>query len=156
MWYALACTLILLGLVGVVVPVLPGGPLMFAGIVALAWADGFARIGWPTLVVAGLLMLAMWGIDIAAGLLGARKYGASWWGTGGALVGLLAGIPFGIVGIIVGPIVGAVALEWVKHRDIKRATQAGKGTLIGFVFGAFLKLLLAFAMLGVALAGWMM
>jgi uncharacterized protein YqgC (DUF456 family) len=152
---AVAVILMAVGLVGVVVPALPGGPLIFAGVVTLAWADGFDRVGWPALVVAGILLLLMWGVDVGAAMLGAKRYGASRWGIAGGFLGLLAGLPFGILGILAGPVIGAVALEWAKNKDLRKAAQVGKGTFIGFVLGAALKVALAFAMIGVAAVAYL-
>ncbi len=149
--YAIGVILILTGLVGLVLPALPGAPLMFAGIFSVAWADDFTRIGWRGLVVMGLLAALISVIDFAAEFVGAKKFGASWWGLLGAFLGLVAGLflfpPFGI---IIGPVVGAVLLEYVAEPDLKRAGKVGAGTAIGFVVGTALKYGLAFVLLGLA------
>lgn len=154
MLYALGIVLILVGLAGIVLPAIPGGPLIFAGILTVAWAGGFDRIGWPSLLVVGLLALLTTATDIVASLVGAKRYGASWWGLAGAVLGLFCGLPFGLLGVVIGPVVGAVALELIKDRDLARATRVGKGTFFGFVLGTAVKYALALAMLGTALLAW--
>ncbi|MDX1388432.1 MAG: DUF456 domain-containing protein [Acidobacteriota bacterium] len=148
--YVIGGILILAGLVGLVLPALPGAPLMFAGIFSVAWADGFTRIGWPGLVVMGLLAVLISVIDFAAEIVGARKFGASYWGLLGAFLGFVAGLAFLPFGIIIGPIVGAVLFEYLKEPDLKRAGKVGVGTMIGFVVGTALKYALAFVLLGLA------
>lgn len=124
-----------LGLVSMVMPAVPSLGVVFLGVTLVAWADGFARIGWGTL--AALLVLTVVGslADNAAALLGARRAGASAWGVVGSGVGLLAGLPFGLVGVILGPAVGAFALEFLRNPDLRRAGMAGLGGLAGFALG---------------------
>src|SRR5204863_3591329 len=98
LWYALATVLILAGLAGTVLPVIPGAPLMFLGMAVVAWVDGFQRIGWITLaVLAGLTALSVV-TDFAAGALGAKGSGASRIAFLGAALGALVGVFFGPFG----------------------------------------------------------
>lgn len=147
--WLLAGLLILVGLAGLVLPVLPGIPLVYAGLFLLAWAEDFVYVGWVTLTVLGLLTLLSYGIDFLATALGARKYGASPRAVTGAAVGALVGVFFGLAGIILGPFLGAMAGEFSRRATFKTATQAGVGATLGLLFGALLKIALAFAMLGV-------
>jgi len=141
--YVVGVMLALLGLVGLVLPGVPGAPLIYLGIVGIAWADGFERIGPAGLLTTALIALAISIIDYTAGIIGARRFGASYWGLLGAFLGLLAGIPLGLPGLIVGPIVGAILLEYLKEPDFKRAGKVGAGTLLGFVVGTAVKYALA-------------
>lgn len=152
--YAIGILLIALGFVGLVLPVLPGGPLIFLGVLAVAWADGFSRIGFAGLVVIAAFAVVLSLVDYLAGVVGARRFGASYWGLLGAFLGLLAGLPFGLPGLVVGPIAGAVVLELLRERDVERAAKVGLGTLVGFVVGTALKYAIAFVMLGVAFVLW--
>ena len=153
--YALAVLLVLGGLVGVVAPVLPGGPLIFAGILLVAWADGFARIGWAPLVLCAVLTVLMALADWVSAALGAKRVGASRWGIAGAFAGVIAGMFFGLPGILLGPFVGAALFEYLRDRDLARAARVGGGTTLGFLLGTAVKYALAAAMLGVALAAWL-
>jgi hypothetical protein len=155
-WFLLGVLLMLAGLAGLLLPALPGMPLVFAGALAVAAADGFARVGWFPLTVIALLAVLGIVVDHAAGVLGARKAGASWWGMAGAVLGLLVGLPFGLPGIILGPGIGAVALEYARNQEFRRAAKAGGGVLLGFLVGTVLKYAIAAVMIGVlVLAYWM-
>jgi hypothetical protein len=141
---------ILAGIVGLFLPVIPGSILLFGGILAIAAADGFARISVGTVVAVGILSAAAFAVDYLAGVLGARKLGASKWGILGAIAGLVVGLPFGLLGIVLGPALGAVAAEYVVDRDFKRATKAGSGAFVGFLVGMVAKIALACTILGIA------
>jgi len=147
--WLLAGLLILVGLAGLVLPVLPGIPLVYIGLFLLAWAEDFVYVGWITLTVLGLLTLLSYGIDFLATALGAKKYGASPRAVAGAAVGALVGVLFGLAGIILGPFLGAMAGEFSRRASFKTATQAGLGATLGLLFGALFKIALAFTMLGV-------
>ncbi len=151
--YALGALALLAGLAGVVLPVLPGSLLLFGGAVLVAWAEGFTRVGWPTLVVAGLLAAAIWAVDWLASALGAKVSGASKWAVAGATVGLLVGMFFGPAGILLGPAVGAVVLEYWKDPDFEKALKAGAGTFVGFLVGSVVKVALAFVLVGAVIVG---
>lgn len=151
MLYVVGFALVVVGIAGLVLPALPGGLLILGGAVVVAWAEGFVRVGWGALVVVGLLCLATWVVDFVAGVLGARAFGASGWSILGASVGLLAGLFLGLPGIILGPAVGAIAFEYAKNPDLKKAAKAGAGAFVGFVLGSAAKVALAFVAVGVLL-----
>lgn len=146
-WYTVAAALIIVGLLGTILPVLPGLPLMFAGMWLAAWVDGYQHITAPTLVVLGLLVLLSIGVDLLASLVGAQRAGASRKGLFGAGVGSVVGLFFGLPGLIAGPLLGAAAGEMAHGRDWQHASRIGLGTWLGLLLGAILKLALAFAML---------
>jgi len=155
MWYVLAVVLALVGVAGLIVPVLPGVPLLFAGMLLAAWADGFEHLSWPTLTVLGVLTLLSVAIDVLASVFGARRVGASRLALVGALIGGLAGVLFMPIGLFAGPFAGALAGELVSSRHVGKATKVGVGTSLGILVGMALKLALAAAMFGVfALAWW--
>jgi uncharacterized protein YqgC (DUF456 family) len=120
LWTA-AVVLVAAGIAGIVLPALPGTALIFAGLLLGAWADGFTRVGWPTLLVAGLIGLATYFVDFVAAGFGTKRVGASSRAAVGAGLGTILGLFFGIPGIIIGPFVGAVAGELTVHRDYARA-----------------------------------
>lgn len=147
--WILAVSLVVAGLAGLVMPVIPGAPLLFLGLVAAAWAEGFAYVGWLTLTILGILCLLAYLVDFAAGAFGARHFGASGRAVIGAGLGAVAGFFFGLIGVVIGPFIGAVAGELTVHRDLKRAGKAGLGTALGLALGAAAKIALAFSMLGI-------
>lgn len=145
--WLIAAALIVIGLLGTFLPVLPGLPVMFAGMWLAAWADGYTRIGAGTLVVLGLLVLVAIAVDFFASLVGARRVGASNKGMLGAGVGGVLGLFFGLPGLVAGPFLGAAAGEMAHGREWREATRIGVGTWIGLLLGAVFKLGLAVAML---------
>jgi uncharacterized protein YqgC (DUF456 family) len=151
--YVLGVLALLVGLAGVVVPVLPGPLALFGGVLLIAWAGQFQLLGTPTLVVTGVLAALMVAADWVAAVLGAKAFGASRWAMIGSTVGLLVGLFFGPVGFLLGPVVGAVVFELWKDPDLQKALRAGAGTFIGFLVGSVVKVVLAFLLLGALLAG---
>lgn len=147
--WLLAALLIALGFAGLILPLVPGIPLVFAGLVLLAWAENFAYVGWLTLTLLGGLALLSYGIDFLASALGAKRFGASPRAVAGAALGALGGLFFGLPGIVLGPFVGAVIGEFSQRATLKAAMHAGVGATLGLLFGALLKIALAFSMLGV-------
>ncbi len=154
--YVLGVLALLAGLAGVVLPVLPGAVALWGGVWFIAWAGDFQLVGAPTLTVTGVLALLIIASDWAATALGAKAFGASRWAMAGAAIGLLVGLLFGPVGIVLGPVIGAVALELWKDPDLEKALKAGMGTLVGFLAGSVVKVMLAFLLLGVLLVGLLM
>lgn len=148
MW-VLAIVLIAGGLLGLVLPALPGPVLMFAGFVAGAWAEDFQHIGAGTLTLLGIMAALAYVLDFIAGSFGASRYGASGRAAFGAAIGAVVGIFFGLIGVLVGPFIGAVLGEISAQKDLRSAGRAGFGATVGMVLGAAAKLALGFAMLGV-------
>ena len=161
LYYLIAALLILVGLIGTVLPALPGLPLVFVGMLLAAWAGGFEQVGVPMLVLLGVLTLASLAVDFWATALGAKRVGASRKAIWGAMLGTFAGVFFGPIGLLLGPFVGALVGELLHRRslggaDLGDAAKIGLGTWLGILFGVVLKLGLAFAMLGLfALAWWL-
>ncbi len=104
--WILALLLVLAGIAGAVLPVIPGAPLVFGGLLLAAFVDHFEKVGWFPLVVIGFLMVLTFVVDVVATSLGAKKAGASPLALVGAGVGTVAGLFFGFVGVIVGPFAG--------------------------------------------------
>ncbi|MDQ3039553.1 MAG: DUF456 domain-containing protein [Pseudomonadota bacterium] len=161
LYYLIAAALVVIGLIGTVLPAIPGLPLVFAGMLLAAWAGGFEQVGIPMLVLLGLLTLVSLAVDFWATALGAKRVGASRKAIIGAMLGTLAGLFFGPLGLLIGPFAGALAGELLHRRRLDRAdlgdaARIGLGTWLGILFGIALKLGLAFAMLGLfALAWWL-
>ena len=154
LYYALAVILVLVGIGGVILPALPGLPLVFAGMLLAAWAGDFQQIGWFPLVVLGVMTLLSVAVDFFATMMGAKRVGASRKALIGAMVGTFAGLFFGPIGLFVGPFVGALLGELWHGREIGQATKVGLGTWLGILLGIVLKLGLAFGMLGLFVFAW--
>ncbi|HSN19468.1 MAG TPA: DUF456 domain-containing protein [Usitatibacter sp.] len=149
---ALAILLVIAGLAGTVLPVLPGALLVFAGLVVAAWADDFARVGFGGLAIIAALGLISMGVDFLGSILGAKRVGASPQALAGAAIGALAGLFFGVPGLVLGPFVGAVLGELLARGGLIRAGKVGLGTSLGLLLAAVAKLVLAFAMIAVFVA----
>lgn len=148
LWLA-ALALVALGVVGTVLPALPGALLVFGGIALAAWIDDFTRIGVVTLAILGALTVAAWATDLVAAAAGARKVGASWLAIAGATIGTVAGVFTGIVGLVFLPLAGAALGEYLARRDLARAGKVGFATWLGLVIGTAVKVAIVFTMLGV-------
>lgn len=161
LFHVLAALLVLVGLAGVVLPALPGLPLVFAGMLLSAWADDFQRVGPWSLGALGLLTAISFVVDFWATAVGAQRVGASRLALVGAVVGTFVGLFFGLPGLFAGPFVGAVAGELLSRRDLRlaglgQATRVGFGTWVGIALGVALKLALTVLMLAIfALAWWL-
>jgi uncharacterized protein YqgC (DUF456 family) len=145
--WVLAVVLIFAGVSGLVLPMMPGAPLLFLGLVVAAWADNFTYVSTGGLTVLGLLALLTYAVDIIAGAFGAKKFGASKQAIVGAAVGTLLGLFFMPVGILLGPFLGAVTGELIAQKKLLEAGASGLGATIGLLLGAVAKLILAFMML---------
>ena len=145
----LAIVLVIIGLVGTVLPALPGVPLIFGGLLLIAYQDGFNKVGVITLIVLGILAVLAFVIDYLAAVFGAKRAGASRLAIIGAIVGTLLGLFFGFVGLIIGPFVGAVAGEFIARQNAVQAGKVGLATWLGIVIGVAAKLGIAFLMVGI-------
>jgi len=153
---AILCSvLMIVGLIGVFAPILPGLPLAWLGFFIYAIGTGFERINVPTVIVFFVLMVLILVIDFLAPMLGAKKFQASKWGILGAFLGLIVGIiAFGFWGIILGPFIGALVAELIARRQLKGAFKPAVGTLVGFIAGALLKVVYLLIMGGFFIASW--
>jgi len=143
----LAVILVLLGLAGTVLPVLPGVLLVFGGLFLAAWAENFQHVGAVGLTIIGLLALLAFAADFMASLLGAKRVGASPLALAGAAIGGVAGVFFGIVGVFAGPFIGAVAGEYLARGRLVQAGKVGLGTWLGLLVAAVAKVAIAFLMI---------
>ncbi|MGQ9620422.1 MAG: DUF456 domain-containing protein [Bacteroidales bacterium] len=137
--------LMILGLIGCLVPVLPGPPISYAGILLLHFTK-FGNFSKGTLIILAAVAIAVTILDYLVPIWGTRKFGGSKYGMRGATVGLIIGLFLGPAGIILGPLIGAIVGELIFKDDIKYAMKAGIGSLLGFLTGIGLKLAASFVM----------
>jgi uncharacterized protein YqgC (DUF456 family) len=147
--WILGVALIIIGITGLFLPVIPGAVVLFAGLAVAAWADDFAYAGWKTLTALGVLALLTFPADFLASAFGAKRYGASPRAVTGAVIGAVIGIFFGLPGVLIGPFLGAVMGELLTQRHLGKAGRAGIGATLGLVLGVAAKLAIAFTMLGI-------
>lgn len=136
---ALGIIAIILGIIGCLVPVLPGPPLSFIGLLLLH-VSKFAQFTSTTLIIFAVIAIVVTILDYLVPVWGKKKFGGSKYGTRGATVGLIIGLFLGPVGIIAGPLIGAFVGEMIFKDDVRYAFNAGFGSLIGFLTGIGLKL----------------
>jgi uncharacterized protein len=150
----LAAALIVVGLVGAIVPMLPGIPLIFTGIWLIAGVDGYRHLGLGWLL--GIAAVGAVGLltDLLAGALGAKRMGASSQAVCGALIGTLIGLFFGIPGLLFGPFFGAVIGELSAGNSVLRSAHAGVSVWVGLIFGTIIKLVSSLMMVALFGAGW--
>ncbi len=129
-------------------------PILYTGLLLTAWADDFQRVGLPTLLVLALLAVVAWSIDLSAGALGAKRYGASRQAVIGTMMGTLTGLFFGLPGILLGPLLGAFIGELLVGTSARHAGRIGLATWLGLTLGLLFKLALCFVMIGLFTLVW--
>ena len=121
-WWLFAIVLMALGLIGTVIPIVPGTTIILAAAVVHRVALGADRsLGMSALIAMLVLTLVTYAIDAAAGYLGAKRFGATKWGLIGGAAGALLGLFFGLLGLFVGPVIGAIAGELIGGKQIMKA-----------------------------------
>ncbi|HEX6988658.1 MAG TPA: DUF456 family protein [Bacillota bacterium] len=146
-WTVLAIVLMVAGLIGTVVPALPGVALIFAGVLVHAWGTGFETVsGSFVLWMLGLTVFAL-AADYLSGTVMARRAGASRAGMLGAFIGGVAGtLIFGPLGLVLGPLLGAFAGELIDGKAVERAAQIGWRAVVGVWIGMLLQIGLGLTM----------
>lgn len=141
--YVLSFLLLVGGIAGCVLPILPGAPLGYAGLLLLHFT-GRADFSMTQLVTWLIIVVILQVVDFITPLLGSKYTGGSEFGNRGCVAGTLIGMFFLPWGIIVGPFFGAVAGEMLGGSDLSHAIRAGIGSLIGFLVGTLLKVIVCF------------
>lgn len=137
----LSIILFIMGIVGTILPVLPGAVLIYGGMLLYGILTQFATLDANFFILQALVLVLIFFIDFFASAIGIQSFGGSKQAVWGAAIGIILGlIFFGPLGMIVGPFLGAVITELFRGRDLNQAIHVGFGTLIGFLGGTFLKL----------------
>jgi uncharacterized protein YqgC (DUF456 family) len=139
----LAIILMVGGIAGCALPVLPGAPLAYAGLLLLHFT-GLAHFSTTQLIVWLIVVVVLQVVDYITPLLGSKYSGGTSFGNRGCVAGTLLGLFFMPWGIILGPFLGAVVGEMMGGSDFPHAVRAGIGTLIGFLLGTLLKVIVCF------------
>jgi hypothetical protein len=141
--------LIVSGLAGLILPVLPGPLLLFGGLVLAAWAEGFTEVGGLTIMLLALLMLLATTIDFLAAALEIKHFRASSRACWGAVLGAIVGLFWGLPGMLLGPFFGAFLGELSLHRELRPAGFAGMGAWLGLILGTVAKVSIGLTMVGI-------
>ncbi|MDG1571103.1 DUF456 domain-containing protein [Robiginitalea sp. M366] len=151
----LACMIV--GLAGSFLPVLPGPPISWLGLLLLALTSAVPD-NWWFLGITAAVALLITGLDYWIPAMGTRKFGGSRAGMVGTTIGLVVAIFFpvlGIAGIVIWPFLGAIVGELLNKSDRKKAFRAAVGSFIGFLTGTFLKFVVCMVFLGLfAMDAW--
>jgi len=151
-WWLLTIVLFAVGLIGTVLPVLPGTTIILAAAIIHRLVLGAEKsIGWKTIVALVLLTLLSYVFDFLGSYFGAKYFGATKWGAVGAILGALVGLFLGLIGLFVGPVIGAVVGEVIAGKRMIAAGRAGWGSLLGNIGAMVAKLIIALAMITIFL-----
>ena len=146
-WWLVAIVLMAVGLIGSVLPAVPGTIIILAAAIIHQFMLGTERsLGWWNVAALVLLTLLSYALEFAAGYFGAKRFGATKWGAFGATLGAIVGLFFPIPGLIFGPVVGAIAGELVAGKRLVSAGRAGWGTVLGNLAGMIGKLTIGLVM----------
>lgn len=148
--WTLTISLLVVGIIGSVLPLLPGPLLIFLAGVIHTLLRPESAMSWQGLVVLGLLLVVAYVLDFASGAMGAKWFGASRWGLLGVFAGGIVGLFFSLPGLILGPIVGGLAFElWFAKKEMRPAMKSTWGTIVGTGAGLVLRLVISLAMVAV-------
>lgn len=142
--------LVIIGVLGIFLPVLPSTPVIFLGALVYSFSTGFTVFGLRDLIIMGGLVILAEGMQYFFSMIGAKKFGASKFGVVGGMIGLVVGLfTLGPIGLLVGPFAGAIISELIRGRVFNEAVRVGIGSLFGVLGGTLMTLIIALAM-----AGW--
>ncbi|MCK4941244.1 DUF456 domain-containing protein [candidate division WOR-3 bacterium] len=147
--FVVALIIMIVGLAGVILPVLPGIPLIFGAAAVYGLLTGFEEITLHLILIFACLTIFGLVVDYLANYFSVRKMGGGRAGAVGAVVGLIAGIFLGLIWIIVLPFVLAVAFELIAGRESRQALTAGFGAFVGLLFGGLIRFIIGCVMTGV-------
>lgn len=136
----LAFFMMLIGLIGCIVPGLPGTPIAYIGL-WIAQAAEKIHFSWQFLLIWGIVVVIISVLDYVVPAWGTKHYGGTKWGVWGSTIGVFVGLFFGAMGVIFGPLVGAVIGELISGKQLNDALKAGWGSFVGILFGTILKLI---------------
>lgn len=136
----IAFILMLIGIIGCIVPGLPGTPIAYVGL-WIAQATEYVDFSWKFLLIWGIVTIVISVLDYVVPAWGTKHYGGTKWGVWGSTIGVFVGLFFGAMGVIFGPLVGAVIGELISGKQLNDALKAGWGSFVGILFGTIIKLI---------------
>lgn len=146
--WSLTGILLVLGLIGTVIPLLPGPVLIFVAGIVHTLLRPESGMSWWAIAIQAVLVLAAYGIDLMSGAMGTKWFGGSRWGVAGVLIGGIVGLFFGLPGLIFGPLIGGFAFEMLfAKKEISPAAKATWGTVVGTGVGLVARLCIGLVMI---------
>ena len=143
----IALLIMAVGVVGSILPGIPSTPLVLLGAIGHKLYFGQTGVGWFVMSVLAVFTLLSLVMDYLASIYGAKRLGATWRGSTGAMVGGLIGLFFNIPGLLLGPFLGATVFELAGGRKLKESSRAGLGATLGLLAGALGKVLCCLGMI---------
>ncbi len=137
-WYSLFVFLWVVGLIGCFVPILPGPPIAFVGILLLQLCEKPLFSTWALIVWAVFIVFITF-LDYWFPIYGTKVFGGSKWGANGALIGMIVGMFVGPIGIFVGAFIGAYIGELLNGNNNSKSLNAALGSFLGFLAGTLAK-----------------
>lgn len=136
----LAFLCMLIGIIGCIIPGLPGTPVAYLGL-WIAQATERIDFSWQMLLIWGIVTVLVSVLDYVVPAWGTKHFGGTRWGVWGSTIGVFVGLFFGAVGVILGPLVGAILGELISGKELHNALRAGWGSFVGLLMGTILKLI---------------
>lgn len=133
--------LLIAGIVGCIIPALPGVPLSYLALVLLRFSDKGDEVSNRLLIIWAVVTVLVTLLDYIVPAWGTKQFGGSKWGTWGSVIGVFIGLFMGPWGIVLGPFVGAVVFELIGGKPSREAIRAGWGSFIGLMTGTIIKLI---------------
>lgn len=130
----------LIGIIGCIIPGLPGTPVAYLGLL-IAQATDRVDFTWQFLLIWAIVTLVVQVLDYVVPAWGTKRYGGTRYGVWGSTIGVFAGLFFGAAGVIIGPLVGAILGELIGGKDAAQALRAGWGSFLGILCGTVIKLI---------------
>ncbi len=139
LWAVIGGFIMLAGIIGCLLPFLPGPPFSYAGLLILQ-LEQEPPFTVKFLIIWAIIVFVITVLDYAVPIIGTKKFGGTKYGLWGCTIGLIVGFWFGPVGIMAGPFIGALLGEWLANRNSDKALKAAIGSFVGFLFGTVIKL----------------
>lgn len=146
LWIVIGVALVLVGIIGSIMPLLPGPPIAFAGLLLQQLRDPnpfTAKFLW---IWAGIVLVSLV-LDYLIPVWGTKRYGGTKYGVWGTTLGFLLAFWMGPLGVILGPFIGAFVGEMIGGQTSRKSLKAAWGSFVGFLLGSLLKIILCFVML---------
>lgn len=148
-----ALAIMVVGLIGAIAPLIPGPPIVWLGALYYAWQTGYQEVGVVMLVVLALMAIIGGTSDWWVAYLGARRAGASLWGTLASFIGGIVGfVVLSVPGMLVGSLAGVIVVEYLRQRDWRQVLRAGTGYLAGWLLSAVIEVAICVVMIALFLA----
>jgi uncharacterized protein YqgC (DUF456 family) len=139
-WSVLGGILMVVGLLGCFLPIIPGPPLSYFGLMVLQFKEQ-SPFSTKFLIIWAVVVVAVTALDYVVPAYGTKKFGGTKYGIWGCTIGLILGFWLGPMGIILGPFFGALIGELIGGKDSNQAFKAALGSFVGFLVGTLLKLI---------------